>query len=82
MNTIARAAVTEYGMSDRIGQFGGDESRLSNETRALIDREVERLVAGAARTINIPPCRPCPDAAAEAPSASAASSAVSSGFRR
>jgi cell division protease FtsH len=49
VNTIARAAVTEYGMSDRIGQFGGDESRLSNETRALIDREVERLVAAAYR---------------------------------
>ena len=47
VNAIARAAVTEYGMSDRIGQFGGDERRLSNESRALIDREVERMVAGA-----------------------------------
>jgi len=34
-------------MSARIGQFGGDERRLSEESRALIDGEVERLVAGA-----------------------------------
>jgi len=47
VNAIARAAVTEYGMSDRIGQFGGDERRLSNESKALIDGEVERMVAGA-----------------------------------
>jgi cell division protease FtsH len=47
VNAIARAAVTEYGMSSHIGQFVGDVRRLSNETKALIDREVERLVAGA-----------------------------------
>jgi len=47
VNAIARAAVTEYGMSARIGQFGGDERRLSDESRALIDGEVERMVAGA-----------------------------------
>jgi cell division protease FtsH len=47
VNAIARAAVTEYGMSTRIGQFGGDERLLSDETKALIDREVERLVATA-----------------------------------
>jgi cell division protease FtsH len=46
-NTIARAAVTEYGMSPRIGQLVGDERRFSDETRAWIDREVERLVAAA-----------------------------------
>jgi len=46
VNAIARAAVTEYGMSTHIGQFVGDLRRLSNETKALIDREVERLVAG------------------------------------
>jgi cell division protease FtsH len=47
VNAIARAAVTEYGMSSRIGQFIGDDRRLSNETKALIDGEVERLVAAA-----------------------------------
>jgi cell division protease FtsH len=47
VNAIARAAVTEYGMSTRIGQFVGDERRLSNQTKALIEREVERLVASA-----------------------------------
>jgi cell division protease FtsH len=47
VNAIARAAVTEYGMSTRIGQFIGDDRRFSNETKALIDREVERLVAAA-----------------------------------
>jgi len=47
VSAIARAAVTEYGMSERIGQFVGDERRLSNDTKALIEREVERLVASA-----------------------------------
>jgi cell division protease FtsH len=47
VNAIARAAVTEYGMSPRIGQLVGDDRRFSDETRALIDREVERLVAAA-----------------------------------
>ena len=47
VNAIARAAVTEYGMSTRIGQFVGDERRLSNQTKALIEREVEGLVASA-----------------------------------
>jgi cell division protease FtsH len=47
VNAIARAAVTEYGMSPRLGQLVGDERRFSDETRALIDREVERLVAAA-----------------------------------
>jgi cell division protease FtsH len=47
VNAIARAAVTEYGMSTHIGQFIGDERRLSNETKSLIEREVERRVAGA-----------------------------------
>jgi cell division protease FtsH len=47
VNAIARAAVTEYGMSTRISQFIGDVRRLSNETKALIDGEVERLVAAA-----------------------------------
>ena len=47
VNAIARAAVTEYGMSTRIGQFVGDERRLSNQTKSLIEREVEKLVASA-----------------------------------
>jgi cell division protease FtsH len=47
VNAIARAAVTEYGMSPRLGQLVGDERRFSDETRAVIDREVERLVAAA-----------------------------------
>jgi cell division protease FtsH len=47
VNAIARAAVTEYGMSERLGQFAGDERLISDETRALIDREVERLIATA-----------------------------------
>ena len=46
-SAIARTAVTEYGMTSRIGQFSGDERQLSNQSRALIDREVERLVAAA-----------------------------------
>ena len=47
VNAIARAAVTEYGMSSGLPQFVGDERRLSNQTKARIDREVERLVAAA-----------------------------------
>jgi cell division protease FtsH len=47
VNAIARAAVTEYGMSSGLRQFVGDERRLSNQTKARIDREVERLVAAA-----------------------------------
>ena len=44
VNAIARAAVTEYGMSSGLREFAGDELRLSNQTKARIDREVERLV--------------------------------------
>jgi cell division protease FtsH len=47
VNAIARAAVTEYGMSSGLREFVGDERRLSNQTKARIDREVERLVAAA-----------------------------------
>jgi cell division protease FtsH len=47
VNAIARAAVTEYGMSAGLRQFAGDERQLSNQTKARIDREVERLVAAA-----------------------------------
>ena len=46
-SAIARTAVTEYGMTSRIGQFAGDGRLLSNQSRSLIDREVERLVAAA-----------------------------------
>ena len=51
---IARAMVTEYGMSDKVGfqLFGHDENRqpwehneqLSDETTRLIDQEVKRLI--------------------------------------
>jgi cell division protease FtsH len=47
VNAIARAAITEYGMSGRLGQFVGDARRLSDQTMGLIERGVERLVAGA-----------------------------------
>jgi cell division protease FtsH len=47
VNAIARAAVTEYGMSERLGAFAGNEYQLSNQTKAVIDREVEHLVARA-----------------------------------
>jgi cell division protease FtsH len=47
VNAIARAAVTEYGMSSGLPQFVGDERRISNQTKERIDREVERLVAAA-----------------------------------
>jgi len=47
VNAIARAAITEFGMTGRLGQFVGDARRLSDQTMGLIEREVERLVAGA-----------------------------------
>jgi cell division protease FtsH len=47
VNAIARAAVTEYGMSSGLREFAGDERRVGNETKERIDREVERLVAAA-----------------------------------
>ena len=47
VNGIARAAVTEYGMSPRVGQFVGDERFISNETKAVIEGEIERMVADA-----------------------------------
>jgi cell division protease FtsH len=49
VNAIARAAVTEYGMSERLGAFAGNEYQLSNQTKAVIDSEVEQLVARAYR---------------------------------
>jgi cell division protease FtsH len=47
VNAIARAAVTEYGMSPRVGQFVADERFTSNETKAVIEGEIERMVADA-----------------------------------
>jgi len=47
VNDIARKAVTEYGMSARVGQFVGDERFISNETKAVIEGEIERMVADA-----------------------------------
>ena len=47
VNEIARAAVSEYGMSPRVGQFVGDPRLISNETKAVIEGEIERMVAEA-----------------------------------
>ncbi|HEX2588742.1 MAG TPA: AAA family ATPase [Gaiellales bacterium] len=48
-NMLARQAVVELGFSDRVGQLIGHEGRhsLSDDTRRVIDEEVERLVADA-----------------------------------
>ena len=47
VNAIARAAVTEYGMSERLGQFVGDDRFLSNDTKVVIESEIEKMVAAA-----------------------------------
>lgn len=46
---LARAMVTKYGMSDKIGQvaISYEDSGLSSETRALVEAEVKRLVTAA-----------------------------------
>jgi cell division protease FtsH len=48
VNGVARRAIEEFGFSPRVGQIVR-EGRLSEETLALIDREVERVVADAYR---------------------------------
>mmetsp|Transcript_12990 Transcript_12990/g.36851 ORF Transcript_12990/g.36851 Transcript_12990/m.36851 type:complete len:569 (-) Transcript_12990:531-2237(-) len=54
VSSVAKAMVTEYGMSERIGQvaLGGGQGgapppQMSAETRTLVDAEVSRLVEGA-----------------------------------
>jgi cell division protease FtsH len=53
VNMLARRAVTEFGFSERLGQLidraHGQELRLGDETRRIVDQEVERLVADAYR---------------------------------
>jgi cell division protease FtsH len=53
VNSIARRAIEELGFSPRVGQIvrtaQGQPMQLSQETLALIDREVERVVADAYR---------------------------------
>jgi ATP-dependent metalloprotease len=48
---LARAMVTRYGMSDRIGQvtvpYDDGGAALSSETRAAVEAEVKRLLAAA-----------------------------------
>ncbi|KAI7839312.1 hypothetical protein COHA_007010 [Chlorella ohadii] len=48
---LARAMVTRYGMSDRIGQisinYEDDGRSLSSETRAAVEEEVKALLSGA-----------------------------------
>lgn len=48
---LARAMVTKYGMSDRLGQisinYEDDGRSLSSETRALVEAEVKALVSSA-----------------------------------
>jgi len=51
-NMLARKAVLELGFSERVGQIighgqGGEDMRLSEDTRRVVDEEVERLVADA-----------------------------------
>jgi cell division protease FtsH len=53
VNGIARRAIEEFGFSPKVGQIvrsaQGQAIPLSQETLALIDREVERVVADAYR---------------------------------
>ena len=53
VNGIARRAIEELGFSPKVGQIVGSSQgqavRLSEETLALVDREVERVVADAYR---------------------------------
>jgi cell division protease FtsH len=46
-NMLARRAVLEFGFSDRVGQIISHDGQhqLSDETRRVVDEEVERLVA-------------------------------------
>ncbi|EFJ42764.1 hypothetical protein VOLCADRAFT_83523 [Volvox carteri f. nagariensis] len=48
--TLARAMVTKYGMSERLGQVAldyDDGNSMSSETRAAVEEEVRNLVQGA-----------------------------------
>jgi len=46
VSSTAKRMVTEFGMSERIGQVSLGNSQISAETKAMIDGEVSRLVQG------------------------------------
>jgi cell division protease FtsH len=46
VSSTAKRMVTEFGMSERIGQVSLGNSQISAETKGLIDAEVSRLVTG------------------------------------
>jgi len=46
VSSTAKRMVTEFGMSERIGQVSLGNSQISSETKAMIDGEVSRLVQG------------------------------------
>jgi len=46
VSSTAKRMVTEFGMSERIGQVSLGNSQISSETKAMIDGEVTRLVQG------------------------------------
>merc|ERR1712205_136490 len=47
VTSTAKMMVTQFGMSERIGQVALEQQSMSAETRALVDSEVSRLVSGA-----------------------------------
>merc|ERR1712216_1093547 len=47
VTSTAKMMVTQFGMSERIGQVALEQQAMSAETRALVDSEVSRLVSGA-----------------------------------
>jgi cell division protease FtsH len=48
-NSIARAAVEQYGLSSAVGQIVNSQSGFSEQTRATIDSEIRRIVEDAYR---------------------------------
>jgi cell division protease FtsH len=47
VSSTAKRMVTEFGMSQRLGQVSMGNSQISAETKGMIDAEVGRLVQGA-----------------------------------
>jgi cell division protease FtsH len=48
-NSIARAAVEQYGLSSAVGQIVNSQSGFSEQTKATIDAEIRRIVEDAYR---------------------------------
>jgi len=48
-NSIARAAVEQYGLSSAVGQIVSSQSGFSEQTKATIDTEIRRIVEDAYR---------------------------------